>query len=342
MPIIDLRPFIYDDNILTVCKSVDGKGSQWIITDTDDDIIEIEFGRIVLIWLNQINPLKPDSFNVVEQLIAEFNSTSPTNEPKRKKELWQSHYDSIIDFIMNKHIKPHDMLLDFYKKYKYLAHYYFSNIPFEEFTDVPSEFKKPTEIVGYTIMRNHPYQILRVYGFTNLFVLDLWELLFNNSAKYRIKQCKKCKQFFRTSAKNRDYCIDCQKLNEEYAQEYRNSPINKLRKSILAKLKTNKRFANEEGDKKIEKFKKDFKYYLEIVRYGETSLEEPEDCDKTIKNEEDLIRWLKKNEAEVREYSKEVLDNGKTNETSKRDRSNHKGIGQKEKTIPSDDNPWVE
>lgn len=341
MPLIDLRPFLHDNSIITVCKSMDGKGSQWIILDADDTI-EIEFGRIALVWINQIYPFKPDNFNVIEQLIAELNSASPTTDSKGKQKLWRSHFDSIVEFLMNKHIKPQNVLFDFYKKYRYLAHYYFSSITFEEYKDIPSDFKKPSEIVGYTFIKNQPYQIIRVYGFTNLFILDFWELLFNNSVRYKIKQCKKCKEFFRTSAENRDYCVDCKKTNEEYAREYRNHPINKLRKSILAKLDLNKRFANEEGTEKTEKFKRDFEYYMDIVKSGKTSLEKTEDCDNAIKTEEDLIKWLQKIEAEVREYNKEGLENGKTNETCERDRGDHEGIGQTKETLPSDNNPWME
>lgn len=41
MPKIDLRTFLDDDNVLIVCKSVNGKGSQWILI-FDDEICEIE------------------------------------------------------------------------------------------------------------------------------------------------------------------------------------------------------------------------------------------------------------------------------------------------------------
>lgn len=341
MPKIDLRTFLDDDNVLIVCKSVNGKGSQWILI-FDDEICEIEFGRIVMSWLNQINPLKPDNNNVVENLITEINCKASPDEANRRSESWKKHYDSIVDFIMKKHIKSQDELMSFYKKYRYLAHYYFSSLSFEAFGDVPPHVKKPSEIGEYTIVNNQLYQIITVYGFTNLFVLDLRELLFNNNAKYKIKQCKKCKTFFRTSKKNRDYCIDCQKSKEDYAKEYRNSITNKLKKSILTKLKTNKKFANEEGDKKTEEFMKAFEYYRDIVVKGTSSHTEPSDCDHTIITKEDFIKWLVEFEKEVRVYNKEVQKNGETNETCERNGSDHEGIGQTQEALSSDDHPWME
>lgn len=307
MPIIDTRPFLADDNVLTVCKSIDGKGSQWIIMDTDGDSVEIEFGRIVLVWLNLINPIKPDYFNVIEKLISEQNDTSPNNTTNRKSELWQQHYDSMVNFILNKKTKSQDELFDFYKKYRYFAYHYFSNIPFMEYADVPQEIRKPSEIVGYTVVNGQPYQILRVFGYTSLFALDLWELLFNSKTKYNIKRCKQCKCFFRTSKKNRDFCIECQPKNEkEYAEEYRNAPINKLRKSILFKLDSNKRFkeAPELQTKLRNSFLTQFDYYYSVIVDGKMNLEMPEECDINIKTMEDFLKWLADFEMDVRVYHK--------------------------------------
>ena len=88
--------------------------SQWILI-FDDEICEIEFGRIVMSWLNQINPLKPDNNNVVENLITEITCKASPDEVNRRSKLWKDHYDSIVDFIMKKHIKSQDELMSFYK-----------------------------------------------------------------------------------------------------------------------------------------------------------------------------------------------------------------------------------
>ena len=318
MPTIDTRPFLNNDNVLIVHKSIDGKGCQWIITDADNDGIKIEFGRITLIWLNSINPIKPDEKKNFENAISnaiigdeDFKQLSNIVMNGRKDRTWKIHYDNMVEFILNKNIKTQDELLDFYKKYRYLAHYYFSGQPFMEYDEIPSKEIKPSEIVDYTIIKEQPYQIIKVYGYTNLFVLDLWEFLFNERTRYKIKQCKKCHCFFRTSAKNRDFCIDCQKLNEIYAEEYRNSPVNKLRKSIIAKLNSNNRFQNEEGDKKREKFMSDYDYYMDIVKFGTSNCNKPTDYDPTIKNEEDFVKCLTHYEDDVREYKRRAPKNGK-------------------------------
>lgn len=320
---IDMRPFVADSSILLVFKSIDGSNPQWIIYDTDDEpkeesTIKIEFGRVVLSWLNQINPIKSDDIDTLETLLQLELFDGQLDRDildKMEKTHWDAHYNNMTSFLMHKKIATMEALYDFFEKYKYFAHYFLSRQSFTENADVPKDCKKPSEILGYKKFGENFYQKIRVYGWTNLFVLDLWELLFNNKAKYKIKQCKNCMNFFRTSDKNRAYCVDCQSIvGDTYKVEYRNSPIHSFRKRILSKLGANAKYKNEAGDKLIEDFKEEFEYYKDIIMFGKSTKPKLSGYSNDVKTEADMIAWLERFEDSIRVYKKRDSTNGKTSD----------------------------
>lgn len=173
-------------------------------------------------------------------------------------------------------------------------------------------------MVGYRMIDNERHQTLHVHGWTSLFMLDLYELLFGKNAHYKIKRCKKCQSFFRTSQENKGFCIRCQAPSDkDYAEEYRSNSVNKLRKNILSKLE-NRDYTPE---KEISDFKAEFAYYKDIIEKGGSDRPILPTYDTSIRTMKDFIRWLESFDARIRKYKKGATDNGETNETRKRDGS---------------------
>ena len=73
---------------------------------------------------------------------------------------------------------------------------------------------------------------------------------------------------------------------------------------------------------KMEKFKTDYSYYFDIIRYGKSDKTPSDNFDKNIKTPTDLINWLNSfHKSMCKNKKKGKCDNGKTNEKSERDRN---------------------
>lgn len=224
--------------------------------------------------------------------------------------MWNQYYNAMVEFIRSKKNKSPEEREDFCKKYQFFAHHLLSNQEFHEYYSLPENARYYPKPVGYYVEKGELYQKWEIRGYQNLFVLDIWELLFNPKAKCSLVQCEKCSQFFQTTTKNKHYCAECQQ-SINYAANYRNNPIHKLRKSILAKIEANKKYSNDEGDELLDRFGREYEYYYQIVNFGKTDLPQPEKYDPNIKTEETFLDWLKKWDDEVRVYNKRAKKNEK-------------------------------
>ncbi len=302
---VDTRPFRQEKELypsLCVYKSMSDKVQQWIIVEkkegTQPEQITLEFGSIVFAFLNYINSIHPGE----DDDAIDMQIHSRLKDKNRK--MWKQHFEAMVYFIKNKKNKTVEERKKFCEEYQYLAHYILYGIEFTEGASLPKEERMsfPTIINGYRVINGERYQWLNVLGYQNLFVLDLWELLFNPKAKCSLVQCEKCSQIFQTTTKNKHYCAECQQ-SINYAADYRNNRINKLRKSIRSKLGVNNKY-EDEGFELLSKFDNEYKYYYQIIKFGKTDLPQPENYDPKIKTEKDFLDWLMKKDDEVRVYKK--------------------------------------
>ncbi len=301
---VDTRPFRQEKELypsLCVYKSMSDKVQQWIIVEknTQPDQITLEFGSIVFAFLNYINSIHPgeDDDAIDMQIHSRLKD--------KNRNMWKQYFEAMVYFIKNKKNKTVEERKKFCEEYQYLAHYILYGIEFTEGASLPKEERMsfPTIINGYRVINGERYQWLNVLGYQNLFVLDLWELLFNPKAKCSLVQCERCSQIFQTTTKNKHYCAECQQ-SINYAAEYRKNPVYKLRKNILAKLGNNKKYSRSERKKKLDRFGREYEYYYQIVKFGKTDLPQPENYDPNIKTEKDFLDWLMKWDDEVRIYKR--------------------------------------
>lgn len=326
--LISTIPIIEDNIVFVVAK--DEQTNCWIIFDPQEGFGEeeycvLEFGQCVSIVLNQFSINETDDLLILDAVIHNELSDKKDNR-KMDKTIWDKHFTNIYDFLSELNLKSEKEKYDFYKKYKNILFYLQSGQQFSEYDTIPNNSSKEYIAEGYTMIGEKRLHIRYVFGWANMFIMDLEEVLFNPKVKIKFKLCTRCKKYFSTSTAHRLICEECDK-NKETEINKQFETIKTLYNKIIKKTDLYIKAAKNEIElenrtKKIDSFKKNYAYYFDIVRYGESDKAPSDNFDESIKTPTDLINWLNSfYESICKNKKKEGCENGKTNEESERDGS---------------------
>ncbi len=339
-----------------VFKPEKPNSTNWIVprlcSETQDNNYSvIEFGSIVSYFLSKIIDIKfynlpKDIYDVLEE----------------QTELNISDNESIYNVYTNeaqtliKCINARDKLNEIerykvYTRWMCFAHIIMYSNAYES-TDLDQIFQSdnPCRLVGI----NESHDIIRkgvtedgipctefaLLGLDQLFILDLWEVLFNKSVKTKYSMCRNkfCECCYETNDFRIKYCPECRKkINSKHKLKLSTETtklIKKIRGSYNVRIETalvnsNRRttdeFKKREDLKKynklvseLESFTKEIRYYKK--RIAGNIVEPNKTYDNSIDSDEKLNNWLKKH-IKRKGFKIRIDENGKTNEKSERDRS---------------------
>lgn len=327
---------------LMVYRCLDPKHTYWIIDDNDESSsatkIQIEFGRVVLGILTFIRkssdckePLKSFNSTILdEQNVVYYsdkaslilngktidknkpllldNNNDAADDNQYIAYNWQEHIDILINAIENRSTLSTKKRFDIYNRYRNFAACALCKqqfVPNVDKSKYPSS-KSPAIMTGFKIGKDgRRYAKITVKGYDELFALDLWEILLNDNVSTFIRQCNRCKDFFKANSRKVLYCNECRKLvKKENNAKNRQNPIYKLKKSILEKITRNTTRSETEQNKLKWEFENEFDYYRDIIEKGYSDIPHLPTYNSNIKTIEDLINWLKEYEDKVRVYKK--------------------------------------
>ncbi len=330
--------------------SQNSESPHWKLTFCNDESMQafqIPVGVIVYFVLNRVNRIKDDG-QIDFSKYADVLDGDAVHQPYHKDE-WLQYYHNLIELIEHKsEIHPAEKARA-YRVYSQFAYFLLNNFDFDEWIDFAETCEIPAKITNpnyklYDVIKwcgnscnenGTPYISYWIKGFEYLFILDLWELLYNPNAKIQIKKCKHCGDFFFSLVKQRKYCCDCtepKQFNKIRNQEQQKDEAKRRCKLICDIL--SKRVDENEA---YRAFLDENQYHKDRVKRKEVEIN-PNYPD--ITTEEEYLQWLIEYHERIK--IRKGQTNGKTDETCERDRSNHEGIGQTKEALPSDDNPWME
>lgn len=313
--------------------------------DEDEEMHEIPVGFIVFCVLNRVNRIRDDGYIDFSEYIK--NTEQLIEYHPYDKKAWDEYYNKLIDLIEQKSEMASPEKYRMYKIYNQFAYFLLNGYDFDEWICFANTCEHSGEIInsnyklsdviewrGFIADKDGtPYIGYWVNGFEYLFMLDLWELLYNSNIDIKIKKCQYCCDFFITNVNQRKYCFECDKqsnkIKNEKQKSFESNRWNKKIRDILYKR-------NETGSV-YRDFLNESQYYRDRLK-GKPIEVNPNY--KKILTEEEYIQWLK-------EYHEQILirkraKHGETNETCERNGSNHEGIGQTQEALSSDDHPWME
>lgn len=314
-----------------------------ILFPNTQETSKLPVGVIVFFILNQINRIKDDGqidVSVYADLIPKESAPEFYEVEK-----WRACYDGLLSILEHLSDMEQSEKYRAYQKYSQLAYFLFNNFDWEEWASFADNCEKPAEVVntnydlsdvivfrGKRIDENGlAYSCFKVAGFEYLFLLDLWELMFNPNASILVKQCVYCKDFFFTITNQRKYCSVCSE-SKQY-NKIKNAKQKEKETKRYYKLITDILRNRDEIGEELRAFQNENQYYKDVLK-GKNVESKPDYLD--IRTETEYLDWL-------RDYHKRIQrkrgrKHGKTNEASKRNGSDHKGNGQTQKAISGDGN----
>lgn len=335
---------INDDNAFYAYLSLYSDKPHWQIGFPNEvEVHKLPVGAIVFIFLNRIKRIKEDGrmdFSMYEPHIAEEMKTEIFDQ-----EVWYTCYDEMIQIIENRFEMNADERYRAYKTYCQLAFFLVVNLDWDEWISFAESCKKTYEInCPYYIytdvivsrgnrvdIKGLPYECYEVAGFEYLFILDLWELLFNPNVESRVKQCPNCHEFFYTTTNQQKYCLDCKekkkynRIKNDKQKEDEAKVLSKRISDILYRREKAMmtRDGNEYPSQEYQDFLDENQYYKDVLK-GRQVESNPDYQD--IKTEAEYLSWLKKYHAMIKR--KRGRKHGETDETSKRNGSDHESQGE--------------
>lgn len=287
-------------------KSLAPKYPYWHFYDTDDEptassIWKVEFGRIVLCILNQINAIKGN--DSVDDVPNDLKLTE-ASELNGAEEDWMKLYDDLLKIIVHRQETDIEQLYEYYLQYKAIAFYLLNGDKFESQNNKKNKFRysNPIRMIGYEVEDNIPYEVFFVNDYEDYFELDLFELLFNPNTSIYVKRCSCCNVFFRAENNKIRYCSDECRTNgiKNKNKEYCKRLTYKLKKSIREMIERNTTVDDGFRNKLLYAFLNEYDYYHAIIysKFPPTSC--PEHYRDDIKTEDDFIAWLNKKKSEIK------------------------------------------
>ena len=326
---------------LCVYKCIEPECPKWILKEFNGmwQIRECGLGGIVFQTLNTIN-------SILENKNSDDYPPSPNTkelvDKSQNDKTWSKYFNGLKDTILRSRTIDKEKLFELYEIFKMYPLAFFYK---ETFTEIIENTKKEPyqtnnliQFIGYEL---HKYKgkLLKCEKFyvtdlPALFVLDLWEVFFNDNVSP--KACAQCGDFFMAKSGKNLYCDDCNTKDAQNKRKYKQrhgNEIQRLRQRIYELLVY---------------YGLDTKEFLNEVNYHQKriynkSVEYNPKYDNSIKTDDDLQKWLEKKKAELMGYNKrKKVQNGKTDEASKRHGSDNQSVGQTQETVPSDDNAGLE
>lgn len=328
----------------------ESESPHWKIMFCDDNnkiTYEIPVGVLVYFVLNRVNRIKDDG-QIDFSKYADILDANTVHQPYTKDE-WLHYYDELLDLIEHKSEMHPAEKARAYRVYSQFAYYLLNNFDFDEWIDFAETCEIPAKITNpnyklYDVIKwcgnscdenGTPYISYWIKGFEYLFILDLWELLYNPNANLEIKKCKYCNDFFYSLVKQRKYCCDCRE--QKQYNKIKNDEQKKDEAKRLCKLICDILYKRNPTGKGYQDFLNENQYHKARLK-GEIVKANSNYPD--IKTKEEYLQWLIEYHERIK--IRKGRKNGKTDEASERDGSDHEGIGQTKETVPSDDNPWME
>lgn len=290
------------------------------------EVAQLPIGVIVFYFLNRINRVKGDGqidfSKYVDLIPKDFDHVH------YDVNIWRVCYDNLLEILEHLSGMKESEKHRAYKKYCQLAYFLVNNFDWEEWVSYADSCEKADEIVnknyklpeviafrGNRVDTNGtPYACYEVAGFEYLFILDLWELMFNPNAKIIIKQCEHCSDFFFTITNQKKYCFDCSEPKKY--NRIKNAKQKKDESKRIYKLITDIFYRRDEKSPELQAFLNENQYYKDILN-GKKVEPNPEYLN--IQSKEEYLSWLKAYHASL--IRKRGRKNGKTNETSERNGS---------------------
>lgn len=298
----------------------------------ENGVYELPVGVIVFFFLNRINRIKDDG----QMDFSKYDSriVKQIKAKNYDKEVWHSCYDELISVLENLSVMDESEKYRAYKIYCQLAYFLVNNFDWQEWMFGVKSVNKTDEIINtnYKLsdvilfrgnridMKGLPYACYEVAGFEYLFILDLWEMMFNPKAEILVKQCKYCKDFFFTNTNQRKYCSDC--TEPKQYNRIKNAKQKKDESKRYCKLITDILYRRDERGTELQAFLNENQYYKDILKGRQV---EPNSDYQDIKTEAEYLSWLKKYHAMIKR--KRGRKHGETDETSKRNGSDHESQG---------------
>ncbi len=334
-------PIIHE---LLVYKCVEKGKSHWLIYQFDEKTKKqeyigiIPFGRIVYIYLNKIKDIKMNQESNIDfiniDVYDDLNDRVIVEVPKIDfndvdYKDWLAFSTSLTEMINSKDdlIITRNELFEDYERTKYFAYIYTNRKLFDHDildeiieSDNAIEFRDYTSIVkilGCRCLENGLiYTLFSVEDYETLFMLDLWEVLFNTDVTLKFKMCNDCGSCFECNDNRTRYCPDCRTEKRTGVRRYNqrnNKPIARLRKLIQDYLgqKLNWALNKQRYDEKSElvlrirqqltDFHNEVYYYLDLLNGNEQVYNSK--YDNSIDTYEKLEKWLENYYAKIKKMN---------------------------------------
>ena len=223
---------------------------------------------------------------------------------------WYKEYSELLVFIQRvpdyKKEKNYDMLAGMYLHFKFflsmISRGQYEPISNERFLKWENKEKDFIEFCGHTFFHDAkiPCEHYKTKNHSDIFILDLWEFLFNSQIP-KINVCKECGLLFVSNNTNATYCNICKKAMNQI--RYRNRKENKerfLHKQIIDFL-----YSIDETKSLSNEFLNESNYYWDIVCGKE--VETNNMYNEKITSNEQYYEWLLKKRSQ---YKKRGKNNG--------------------------------
>lgn len=339
----DLEKFSIIHELL-IYKCVEKGKPHWIIyqfdekTEKQEYIGIIPFGRIVYIYLNKIKDIKINrepnedfinkdvSDNLTDRIIFEVPKIDYNDVDYGNWLTFSEGLTKMINIRDDVEITRNE-LFEGYERTKYFAYIYANREKFDfdileeiiesdnaiEFRDYASIVK----ILGCRCLENNlVYTLFSVEDYETLFMLDLWEVLFNTDVTLKFKMCNDCGSCFECSDNRTRYCPDCRTEKRTGVRRYNqrnNKPIARLRKLIQDYLgqklnwALNKQGHDEKSELVLRIQQKLIDFHNEVYYYLDKLKENPQaynsKYDNSIDTYEKLEKWLENYYAEIKKMN---------------------------------------
>lgn len=289
----------------------------------NNKLYEIPVGAIVYFILNRVKMIKDDG-QIDYSKYASIMDIEIDHKPY-DREKWLRFYYDLIYLIDQKTEMPKPEKYRRYRIYNQFAFFLLNNYDFDEWIsfaedcETSGEITNPnynlSDVIEWRGYRNTedgtPYSSFWVKGFEYLFILDLWELLYNPNVEIKIKKCKYCDLFFFTNTNQRKYCCDCSE-SKQY-NKIRNEEQKKDEAKRLCKLISDILYKRDPRGAEYQSFLNENQYYKNRLK-GKNVESNPNYKD--ISTEDEYKQWLTEYHEKIKVRKGHIY--GKTNETCKR------------------------
>ena len=323
-----------------------------------ENTYSIDVGMLVWFVIKRVNMIQFDGSMDFSEYNKILGNTFNKYQYMYSKAEWKNYSNNLLNIIKKRNKMTPQEKFRQYKIYRLFAFFLLNEgMDFEDWLDYTKELN--TNEINYpmfnfsdaiiwkdNVLRNDIlYRAYEIKGMEYLFMLDLWELLFNKNTSLEIKQCQHCGNYFKPSYGQMRYCDKCRephqykKIKNEEVKEDEAKRISKQIRDLLFKRYDNKKGTIEESiaHNEYTSFLNEDQYHKDVLK-GKAVEKKDEYLE--ITTEEEYLSWLK--DVHAQKQRKRGRKNGKTNETSKWDGSDNESIGQATETVPSDDNSGLE